>query len=149
MALNRDRVGATYEPYTYEVSREKIREYARAVGETDPRCFSDDEDCVAPPTFAACFTITQPGAAIFADEDLGAHTAVLHGSQAYEFHSRPLEPGDRLVCTPRITDIRDRGGTEFLTVETDCRFQGTGERCVVARNTLVFVSSPPDVEVRT
>ena len=29
-------IGKTYEPVTYAVGREKIREYARAVGETDP-----------------------------------------------------------------------------------------------------------------
>ena len=30
-------IGKTFGPVTYQVGREKIREYARAVGETDPR----------------------------------------------------------------------------------------------------------------
>ena len=37
VALNREKVGTAYPSYTYEVSREKIREYAIALGETDPR----------------------------------------------------------------------------------------------------------------
>src|SRR5690606_24159499 len=41
MALNRDKVGTTYPSYTYEVSREKIREYAAALGESDPRYYAD------------------------------------------------------------------------------------------------------------
>jgi hypothetical protein len=61
MALNRDKVGTSYPSYTYEVSREKIREYASALGESDPRYFSDGDDCVAPPTFAACFTVIKGG----------------------------------------------------------------------------------------
>jgi len=66
VALNRDRIGTSYPSYRYEVSREKIREYAAAVGETDPRYYSDGDDCVAPPTFAACFTLTKGGEAAFA-----------------------------------------------------------------------------------
>ena len=29
-------VGKTYEPFEYEVGREKIREYSHAIGATDP-----------------------------------------------------------------------------------------------------------------
>ena len=57
MALNCDKVGTSYPPYVYEVSREKIHEYAIALGETDPRYLSTGDDCVAPPTFVF-FTLT-------------------------------------------------------------------------------------------
>ena len=36
MAIETGAVGKTYPPVTYAVGREKIREYASAVGETDP-----------------------------------------------------------------------------------------------------------------
>ena len=36
MAVNTNAVGKTYAPLTYAVGREKIREYAFAVGETNP-----------------------------------------------------------------------------------------------------------------
>ena len=35
MAVNTAVIGKTFEPATYAVGREKIREYAHAVGETD------------------------------------------------------------------------------------------------------------------
>ena len=59
MALNQSKVGTAYPAYRYEVAREKIREYAMALGESDARYQSDGDDCVAPPTFAAAFTLSR------------------------------------------------------------------------------------------
>ncbi len=142
MALQREKIGMTYPPYTYEVSREKIREYATALGETDPRYFSDGDDCVAPPTFAACFTITKGGAAAFSDPELGAHPAVVHGSQRYTFSGRALRPGDVLTCTPRIADISARGANEFLVIEVVCE-DAEGRHVVTSHATIVLLGSAP------
>ena len=56
-------VGKTYEPTTYAVGREKIREYAAAVGETNPLHHDVEAaraagyaDVVAPPMFAVVFS---------------------------------------------------------------------------------------------
>jgi hypothetical protein len=143
MALNRDKVGTTYPTYTYEVSREKIREYATALGETDPRYYSDGDDCVAPPTFAACFTIVKGAQGPFTDPDLGSHPALVHGSQSFEFGARPLTPGDVLVCTPRIAGIEVRGSNEFMMIEVECRFRDEDELAVRSSATIVFLGSAP------
>ena len=143
MALNRDKVGTVYPSYTYEVAREKIREYAAALGESDPRYYSDGDDCVAPPTFAACFTVVKGGQAAFADPDLGTHPALVHGSQRYEFGSRPVRPGDVLVCTSRIAGIDARGSNEFLTLEVDCRFADGDDRAVLSTAVIVLLGSAP------
>jgi hypothetical protein len=140
VALNREKVGTTYPSYTYEVSREKIREYATALGETDPRYFSDGDDCVAPPTFAACFTITKGGAAAFSDPDLGTHPALVHGSQRYTFAGRALRPGDVLTCTPRIADISARGANEFLVIEVVCE-DADGHHLLTSQATIVLLGS--------
>lgn len=142
MALNTDKVGSTYPSYTYEVSREKIREYASALGETDQRYFSSGDDCVAPPTFAACFTVIKGGADIFGDPDLGTHPALVHGSQRYVFGDRPLQPGDVLTCTPRIADISVRGRNELLTIEVECRFEDDA-LAVRSEAVIVFLGSAP------
>lgn len=139
MGLDRDRVGTTYDTYRYEVSREKIREYARALGEEDPRYHSPGDDCVAPPTFAACFTLGRGAEVVLSDPELGAEGIPLHGSQSYAWGRRPLRPGDVLECTPRIAGIRGRSGTEFLTIEIDCRFVDSGERAVTAETMLVLL----------
>ena len=147
MALNRDKVGTVYPAYTYEVSREKIREYATALGEQDPRYFSDGADCVAPPTFAACFTITKGGAAAFGDPELGTHPALVHGSQRYTYGARALRPGDVLTCTPRIADISSRGANEFLVIEVEC-IDADGAHVVTSEATIVFLGSTPEAQER-
>jgi len=143
MALNPSKVGTVYPSYTYEVSREKIREYAMALGESDPRYLSEGDDCVAPPTFAASFTVIKGGMASFADPELGAHPALVHGSQRFVWGTRPLRPGDVLECTPRIESITARGRNEFLVTVVDCRFVDTGEHAVSAEVTIVFLGSAP------
>jgi hypothetical protein len=146
MALNRELIGTAYPSYRYEVSREKIREYATALGERDPRYYSDGDDCVAPPTFAACFTVIKGGAAAFADPELGTHPALVHGSQRFVFAGRPLRPGDVLNCTPRVAGISARGANEFLTLEVDCRFADSDERAVLSEATLVLLGSAPTAD---
>jgi hypothetical protein len=146
MALNRAKVGTEYPTYTYEVSREKIREYAAALGEADPRYYSDGDDCVAPPTFAACFTVIKGGQHLFTDTELGVHPALVHGSQSYVFGERPLRPGDVVTCTPRIADISTRGRNEFLTLEIDGRFADSGEPAVTSTGVIVFLGSAPQAD---
>ena len=149
MALNQSKVGATYPTYRYEVSREKIREYALALGETDPRYHSDGDDCVAPPTFAAAFTLTKGLMLLMSDSELGAHPALVHGSQAFRYGTRPLRPGDVLECSPRIASITTRGRNEFLTTVVDCRFAGTDELAVEAEVVIVFLGSAPQDDAAT
>lgn len=146
MALNRDKVGTQYPSYRYEVSREKIREYASALGETDPRYFSSGDDCIAPPTFAACFTVIKGGQAAMTDPDLGTHFALVHGSQRFDFGDRPVCPGDVLTCTPRIDSISARGKNEFLTIAVDCRHEESGDLAVTASQTIVLLGSAPESE---
>jgi hypothetical protein len=143
MALNQSKVGSVYPTYRYEVAREKIREYAVALGETDPRYLSVGDDCVAPPTFAAAFTVSRGLMAVHGDPELGGHLALVHGSQAFRFGDRPLRPGDVLDCTPRIEAISIRGRNEFLTSVVDCRFADSGELAVEAEIVLVFLGSAP------
>lgn len=143
MALNQSKVGSTYPTYRYEVSREKIREYAVALGETDARYHSGGDDCVAPPTFAAAFTLTKGLMLLMGDSELGAHPALVHGSQAFRYGTRPLRPGDVLDCSPRIEAISVRGRNEFLTTVVDCRFADSGELAVEAEVVIVFLGSAP------
>jgi len=143
MALNPSKVGEVYPTYRYEVSREKIREYATALGESDARYYSDGDDCVAPPTFAASFTVTKGCMAPFADPELGAHLALVHGSQRFAWGTRPLRPGDVLDCTPRIESITVRGRNEFIVTVVDCRFVDSGEHAVSAEVNIVFLGSAP------
>ncbi len=132
-------MGRTYRAYRYEVSREKVREYALATG---AGAASGDATgpTTAPPTFAACFTLMRAGH-VFSDPELGASPNLVHGSQAYEFH-RPVRVGDVLSCTPRIAAIVNRARMDLLTLEVVCVDAGTGQPVVTGTSTLVFLPDP-------
>ncbi|ETK34157.1 MaoC family dehydratase N-terminal domain-containing protein [Microbispora sp. ATCC PTA-5024] len=143
MALNRDFVGRTYESSApYEVSRVKIREFAAAIGETNPVCHDRDAavaaghpDLVAPPTFPIVFSLSSTGGAL-ADPGLGLDfSMVVHGEQRFEY-DRPIYAGDELVCTSTITEIRSVGRNEFLTLRSDVSTT-SGESVCRTYNTIV------------
>lgn len=142
MPLNRDLIGKRYEPVTYEVCREKIREFARAVGETaavyhDPQAAraAGHPDVVAPLTFPTVLHL-QSGPQVIEDPDLGLdYSLVVHGSQEFEYR-RPLVAGDVITATPRIAGIEAKASHEFLTIETQM-MDASGEVVAVARATLI------------
>lgn len=117
-------IGKTYEPVTYAVGREKIREYAAAVGETNPLHFDLEAaraaghgDVVAPPMFAVVYGARAVGPALF-DPEVGIDFArMLHAGQ--EFVWGPLVvAGDEVTTTASVKDISERGGMSFFVFET-------------------------------
>jgi N-terminal half of MaoC dehydratase len=87
-----------------------------------------------PPTFvtAAEFTVLPT---VLADPTLGVDfSRVVHGAQEYVFE-RELREGETLRARARIASIKHRGGTGFLTVETELR-DDMGIVCV-ARSQLI------------
>jgi len=133
MALKTDAIGKRYEPVTYAVGREKIREYASAVGETNPLHFDLDaaraagyDDLVAPPMFAVVYAARAVGPGIF-DPEVGINFAMMvHAGQ--EFVWGPVVVGgDEITTTATVKDISDRGGMAFFVFESESDNQ-RGER---------------------
>ena len=95
MAINVDLVGKAYPPQPYEVAREKIREFAAAIGDDNPaytrrmrRASSGHPDVVAPPTFGVVVT-RGPQIAVIDDPQLGLDfSRVVHGDQKFEYTGR-------------------------------------------------------------
>jgi acyl dehydratase len=143
MALDRSFVGRAY-PATepYEVGREKIREFADAIGDGNP-VYRDPEaakafghpDVIAPPTFPFVFTM-EANTQIVHDPALGLdYSKVVHGGQRFVY-SRPVRAGDRLVVVVSVENIRSAAGNDLLTtkgiVSTD-----DGEHVLTVYGTLV------------
>jgi acyl dehydratase len=129
MIVNADVIGKAYDPSTYAVGREKISEYAAAVGETNPLHFDADAaraagyvDVVAPPMFAVVYGARAVGPAIF-DPAVGINFAMMvHAGQ--EFVWGPLVvAGDEITTTASVKEISDRGGMTFYVFETVSRNQ--------------------------
>jgi len=124
MALSTEAIGKTYPPSTYAVGREKIREYAATVGETNPVHFDVEAaqaagyaDVVAPPMFAVVYGARAVGPAIL-DPKVGINFAMMvHAGQ--EFVWGPVVvAGDEVTTSTSVKDISDRGGMAFYVFET-------------------------------
>jgi acyl dehydratase len=124
MPLNLSLVGKEYPPISYEVGREKLREFAIAVGETDP-VYHDEQaakaaghpDLPSVPTFPVVLG-HRAGAAVVGDPELGLdYSRVVHGEQAFAYR-RPPRAGDRLLATPKVAAIESKGRHELLTIAT-------------------------------
>ena len=114
MPLDPAYAGKTYPPAPpYLVGREKIREFAVAIGADDP-VYLDPEaaraaghpDVIAPPTFAIVLCLGL-------DFD-----RVVHGEQRFRY-VRPLHAGERVTRTTTIEEITFRVGNHFLNTRTD------------------------------
>ena len=127
MPLDQSYVGRSYPPTEpYQVGREKIREFARAIGATDPERLDPEAaralgyaDVVAPPTFPIIFTMASSHRQIVEDPELGIdYSRVVHGDQRFAYR-RPIVAGDALVCVNTVEEITSRGGHDFMTTRSD------------------------------
>jgi acyl dehydratase len=143
MPMDPSYAGHAYPPTEpYRVGREKIREFADAIGATDP-AYRDPAaaralghpDVIAPPTFAVVVTASGIQAMID-DPDLGLDfSRVVHGDQRFTY-TRPIHAGDALVCRSTIEEIISRRGNDFVTTRTDVT-GGNGEPVVAGWAKLV------------
>lgn len=144
MPLNRGAIGRTYTADgSFEVSREHIRRFADAIGDTNP-VYRDPvaaralghPDVIAPPTFLTTLGLSLGGPSPISDPDVGVdYSRVVHGEQRF-VHHRPARPGDVLTATTTITDIRDAGSNELLSMEMEIRTTD-GELVCTAYNLVV------------
>jgi acyl dehydratase len=143
MALDQSFVGRSYPPTpAYEVGREKIREFAEAIGDAHP-AYTDAEaaralghpDVIAPPTFVFSLTFRAAGQVV-QDPQLGLdYSRVVHGDQRFVY-SRPVRAGDRLTVTSTIEGVRSMAGNDILDVRGEVH-DASGEHVVTAYTKLV------------
>lgn len=118
----------TFAPTTYAVGREKVKEYALAVGETSPLHLDHRAareagfaDVVAPPMFAVVFSAPAVGPALF-DPEVGMDFArMVHGGQRFEW-------GPLVVAGDEIETVARFDGTEAKGAMTFFRFTTTSTR---------------------
>ncbi len=142
MAMNQTLKGKTYDEVDFEVERDRVNQFALAIGEDDPRYVESEAartegfpEQLAFPTFPTVVQIIT-SAQIVLDEELGLdYTRVVHGEQEYEW-TRPVVVGDRLRARPRIADIYAKGPNELLVIESEIKDQD-GELVCISRSTLL------------
>jgi acyl dehydratase len=125
VAVDTAAIGKQYPSVTYAVGREKVREYAHAVGETNPLHL----DVEAPPMFASVYCSQAIGPAMF-DPEVGIDFArLVHSGQ--EFKWGPLVvAGDEISTTLTVKDISERAGSGFYVFESVSTNQDGDVVCV-------------------
>jgi acyl dehydratase len=108
----------------YAVGREKVREYAAAVGETHPLHHDPEAaraagfaDVVAPPMFAAVYC----GPAIWPalhDPEAGIDfDRLVHTAQAFTWHA-PVVSGDEIETEAELAERRESAGVSTFVFTT-------------------------------
>ena len=152
MPVDPSHAGRSYPPTRpYLVGREKISEFATAIGAADP-AYHDPQaaraaghpDVIAPPTFP--FVVTWAATRqIIDDPEIGIDfSRVVHGDQRFAY-TRPIAAGDQLVCVVKIEEIFGRGGHDFVTSRTEVT-TADGEPVVTAWSRLVVRGVEPERE---
>jgi acyl dehydratase len=124
-----DAIGKSFPPATYAVGREKIREYANAVGESNP-VHHDPEaaraagfrNVVAPPMFCVVYSAGAMAPAVL-DPELGINLMMMvHGSQEFEW-GEPVVAGDVITTEAKVKDVYDKNGMKFYVFESESKNQ--------------------------
>ena len=124
MPIKTDAIGKEWPGTTYQVGREKIKEYALAVGETNPVHLDHEAaraaghaDVVAPPMFAVVYSAPAMGPVIF-DPDVAMNFAMMvHGGQ--QFVWGPLVvAGDEITTNVECKSIEARDGKGYYVFES-------------------------------
>jgi acyl dehydratase len=150
MALDASYIGRSY-PATepYQVGREKIRDFATAIGDHNPAYHSPEAaralgypDVVAPPTFLVVLSARGSAQVIF-DPALGLdYSRVVHGEQSFVY-DRPVTAGDELVAVTTVENIRSAAGNDLVTLASVVSTVA-GERVCTARSILVARGTAQD-----
>jgi acyl dehydratase len=135
VSVQADEQGRHRPPQHYVVVREKVREYALAVGESNPLYLdlaaaraAGHADLVAPPMFAAVYA----GAAfddVMRDPELDIDLAMLvHGGQEFEWGPLVIA-GDEITTEIALAEINSRLGMKFYVFHSSSRNQRDEQVC--------------------
>ena len=153
---DKTKVGMEFLPYTFEVEKGKMAEFAMAISQKESKdqvkpIYWDSvaakaagyEDIVPSPTFQICFALWGAGGLMPVVQALGINLGrLLHGEEEYEYLS-PIHPGDIMRGQTKVASMyekekKDKPGKfmEFTVLETEITNQ-RGELVMRARTTLV------------
>ncbi|WP_410872597.1 fused (3R)-hydroxyacyl-ACP dehydratase subunits HadA/HadB [Nocardia sp. A7] len=133
----------------YEVGREKIREYARAVQDFHPAHWEDEaaaalgySGLVAPLTFVSIPAMAA-NRLLFETVVVG-YDMFVQTEQVFEQH-KPIVAGDRLVVDVELSSVRTIAGKDLITV-TNTFVDELGETVHIMHTTVLGVSGEDDID---
>ncbi|WP_227984180.1 MaoC/PaaZ C-terminal domain-containing protein [Nocardia spumae] len=101
----------------FEVTRERIADYAAATNDPIPAHLSGD---IASPVFAIVPVFEAMMMPVIDVVPMEIFGRVVHGEQDFHFH-RPIRPDDRLVSRARAVGYEGRENGTTITIHIECR----------------------------
>ena len=142
MPIKTDAIGKEWPGTTYQVGREKIKEYATVLGlesrvhfEVEAARAAGFRDVVAPPMFAVVYSSPAMGPAILDPEVELDFAAMVHGGQAFEW-DEPACSGDEITTSAKCLSIEEKDGKGFYVFESNSVNQDGAQ---VARGTWTLI----------
>jgi acyl dehydratase len=114
------RIGVEWEPWEYQIEREMIRRFVRAVDDPNPLW---QDGVIAPPTFVLAIGFEQ-----FVEKllSLASFGIVLMGGTELECY-QPIRQGDIIMAVFKISSLREREGQmgrmAFMTFDSSYKNQ--------------------------
>lgn len=154
MAIKTDIRGMVWQyPDTYEVSREKIREFTRAIKADDPACLDDKaaaelgyDGLAAPLTFVTILAkLVQ--ADFMRKVDTGYETMqIVQVDQKFVFH-KPILAGEVLHAQMEIQSVQERFGADIVVTRNICT-NDAGEVVLEAYTTVMGHEGTDSVQLK-
>ena len=119
----------------YEVGREKVREFSRAVFFPIESQEQSNSELVVPPTFPVVIQ-EQSLKLVLADPEAKLDfSRVVHGDQRFVFE-RPIVTGDELTSELHVASVKTLAGNHLVTFNTEI-FDSSNKLVCTAISTLV------------
>jgi acyl dehydratase len=154
MALKTDVRGMSWQyPDYFEVGREQVRAFARAIKCDDPACFDEVaaaelgyDSIIAPLTFVSIFgKLVQDD--FFRNVDLGMETMqIVQVDQRFVYH-KPLCVGDKLFGRMDVHSVDQRFGADIVVTRNTCT-NDAGEVLLVAYTTLMGHEGDDSIQLK-
>jgi len=154
MALKTDIRGMIWKyPDHFEVGREHIRNYARAVKVSDRASYAEEsaaelgyDAIVAPLTFTSTFALLIQQH-FFRHVDVGVETMqIVQVDQKFVYH-RPVKAGDKLYGTMYVHSVEERFGADIVVTRNVCTNE-KGELVLEAYTTMMGQQGDNSTEIK-
>ena len=142
MPLSKELIGRSLASYEFVVERGKVREFCRAIGETNPLYLEQEfakkagyKDTLLPPTFQTVFVFWGYPQLMQDLQKLGVDTGrILHMKENYRYH-KPIHPGMLIDAKVEIKDVKV-GKMDMLTFGS--AYLHSNDLCMEAEMTILL-----------
>ncbi|MHA2244188.1 MAG: MaoC/PaaZ C-terminal domain-containing protein [Candidatus Hodarchaeales archaeon] len=132
-------VGKIYEGSTEIIDPDKVKAYAKATNETNPRYFSSDASKFAIPPLFPVTMLVDPMKKVVEDDSLNFDVVhMIHGEQEILYH-RPLRPKDKIKTMVELESIDVKESGDILWAKISGHAE---EELVFEMRTGIFFKKP-------